>query len=100
MKAIVVLAVALMTGLSAFAYEYSYQEGVTYRSGDVAYKCWTIKAWDVSASDLREYSGQVNSSLADSCQSATGRRCQQMNGSISCKTSDDCSRTFRSCVKK
>lgn len=100
MKAIVVLAVTLMTGLSAFAYEYSSKEGVTYTSDGVAYKCWTIKAWDVSAQDLREYGSQVYSGLADACQSATGRRCIQMNSGISCKSSDNCSKTWRSCVKK
>ncbi len=100
MKAIAVLAVALMTSLSAFAYQYDYQENVSYRTGGVAYKCWTIKAWDVSASDLREYGSQVNGSLADSCASATNRRCTPMNSGISCKSSDNCSRTFRSCVKK
>lgn len=100
MKAIVILAVALMTGLSAFAYEYDTKSGVNYTSGDVAYKCWTIKVWDVSASDLREYGSQISSGIADSCTSATGRRCVSMNSGISCKSSDNCSKTFRSCVKK
>ncbi len=100
MKAIVILAVALVSSLSAYAYEYSKADGVTYRSGDAVYKCWTIKAWDVSAADLREYAGQVNSGLTEACQSATSRRCQTINSGISCKTSDNCSRTFRSCVKK
>ncbi len=99
MKSMLVLAAILVGGASAHAYQYEYKENVRYRSGASMYKCWTIKAWDVTASQLREYGSQVDSKLSSACREATNKKCKSMNSSISCKTSDNCSKTFRSCMK-
>lgn len=100
MKAIMILITSLVCGFSAFAYDYQFQSGVRYSSGGVNYKCWSAKVFNVTAADLREYNTKINQGLNDKCMEEGHRKsCTQLNGSLSCKSANNCSRTFRSCIK-
>lgn len=104
MKFLMAFATTLMIAFTASAYQYQTSAGVHFKPNgeNKVYKCWVLKVWNVSASDLRKHSDQISSKLVQECRdnaSYARNRCAPKHGNLACKTQNNCTRTFRACFE-